>query len=99
MNTTIPAPVTPPTPDLVVFLAAYWGIKVTVADDIPAAQCEWCAAVGAVTGARVIGDPPDDSTAWTAKDCCRSCVEAAVKQAHAEQRQGSRHPIRLELAA
>jgi len=99
MTTTIPAPVTPPTPDLVAFLAEYWGVKVTTASDIPAAQCEWCAEVDAITTVRVIGDPPDDSTAWAARDCCRACTEPVLAAAHAEQREGSRHPIRLELAA
>lgn len=98
MNTTIPAPVTPPLTSLA-FLAELWGVEVTVADDIPAAQCEWCAEVGAVTRARVIGDPPPDSTTWAAKDCCIGCMESVVRSAHAEQRDGSRHPIRLELAA
>jgi hypothetical protein len=99
MNTTIPDRTEGPPLTSLAFLAELWGVQVTVADDIPATQCEWCGLVDAVTRARVIGDPPQDSTVWAAKDCCRDCMESVVKAAHAAQRDGSRHPIRLELAA
>ncbi len=98
MTTTIPPAVTPPLTALA-FLAELWGVKVTVANDIPDTQCEWCGHADAITSARVIGDPPADSTAWAATDCCIDCMADVVKTAHAEQRDGSRHPIRLELAA
>ncbi|ACU39376.1 hypothetical protein [Actinosynnema mirum] len=94
-----PAPRPPPATHRVdlTSLGDLTGIEITTTDQVPPGPCEWCRDRSATAVARVIGDPPNDSTRFTAADVCARCVPAAARHAHEQQTDGSPRPIRVEI--